>query len=131
MKKKIGLITEYKKAVAEYIAQIRSVFGELVTITPYNFEDDSIHNMGEETIFFVSAVSSSKFRDIKKMLPEGSVIIPAVLSLPKKSLVALNAYDKGRHGIGCISFTVYPGHHRYHGDERRNRMAGWEIIASY
>jgi len=131
MKKKIGLITEYKKAVAEYIAQIRSVFGELVTITPYNFEDDSIHNMGEETIFFVSAVSSSKFRDIKKMLPEGSVIIPAVLSLPKKSLVALNAYDKGRHaflvnntkkmaeetisqlyqtGYGHIAFTpYYPG----------------------
>lgn len=99
MKKEIGLVTENKSAIPEYISQLHRVFGDVVFVTAYSIDDQSAYELKKETIILTSAFSSADFPEVKKTVLKGRTLIPINLCLQRKSLLRLNAYPKGTRAL--------------------------------
>ncbi len=99
MKQNIGLITENRSAIPDYVNQIYSVFGDEVFVSTYSIDDRSAYTQKKETIILTSAFSSTDFPEVKKTLLTGKTLIPINLCLQRKSLLRLNAYPKGTKAL--------------------------------
>ncbi|NLY21292.1 MAG: sigma 54-interacting transcriptional regulator [Tissierellia bacterium] len=99
MKYNIGLITENKAVIPEYMDQIKSVFGDGITINPYSIEDKSAYAPKKVSIFLVSAHTSKNYKEVEKKLPNDAVVIPVLLSFSNHDILQLKTYPKGMKAI--------------------------------
>ncbi|MCJ7856362.1 sigma 54-interacting transcriptional regulator [Lachnospiraceae bacterium NSJ-143] len=100
MKKHIGLITENKSAIKEYVMQLNSVFGDTVSVSASVVDECISYDFKKETILLTSAYSSADFFELKKThFFKGKTIIPINLSLKRKPLLRLNTYSKGTKAL--------------------------------
>lgn len=99
MKYSIGLITENKAVIPQYIDQLDSVFGESISIQPYNMEDKTAYKKKYETIFLVSAHTAKNYKEVENNLPKNAIIIPIELSFSTQDILQLKTYSKGTQAI--------------------------------
>ncbi|MDR7870725.1 MAG: sigma 54-interacting transcriptional regulator [Tissierellaceae bacterium] len=99
MKYSIGLITENKAVIPQYIDQLESVFGESISIQSYNMEDETAYKKKNETLFLVSAHTAKNYKEVENNLPKNAIIIPIELSFCTQDILQLKTYPKGTQAI--------------------------------
>lgn len=99
MKQDIKLIVENKSAIEEYVGQLYSVFGDVVSVSAYSMDDPAAYTPQNEAAILTSAFSAADFPELKKTRLKGKTLIPVNLCLQRKSLLRLNAYPKGTRAL--------------------------------
>ena len=99
MKYSIGLITENKAVIPQYIDQLESVFSESISIHPYNMEDETAYKKKNETLFLVSAHTAKNYKEVENSLPKNAIVIPIELSFSTQDILQLKTFPKGTQAI--------------------------------
>ena len=99
MKQDIKLIVENKSAIPEYVGQLSSVFGDVVSVSAYSMDDPAAYAPQSASAILTSAYSAANFPEVKKTRLKGKTLIPVNLCLQRKSLLRLNAYPKGTRAL--------------------------------
>ncbi len=101
MKKLIKLLVENRSSLPEYTAQLHNVFGDAVTIQPFDLDsfDCAADSAQKEDAFLTSAASAADFPELRRTRLQGREIIPIGLSLQRKPLLELNGYPKGTRAL--------------------------------
>lgn len=94
MKKTVKLITEKKSTAIDYELQLKEVFGDSITVLSYTIDEANLYDYKEDEIILTAAYSSPEFQKFKKKYLVGKILIPIQLSLQKKYLYKLDAFQR-------------------------------------
>lgn len=96
MRKKLAIVTKSKEVISAYENQLKTLFGDLVEIGIYNFEDGSANNIKKTDLYLISTSACEFFED--KFLKNKDVVI-SDLTITKDKLEFLKKIPKGKRAV--------------------------------
>lgn len=95
MSKKVAIITLEKNVSTFYKSIIKSLFGDLISISSYSVSDGSIRNIGEADIFIVTTDAFKSINEYKESLPACTPKIELNVEFTKNNIDRLMEIEKG------------------------------------
>lgn len=106
MRKEVKLIVENKSSIPEYVDQLNSVFGDVISVSAYSLNDPVAYLVKSSDIILTSAISAADFPELKKTQLKGKALISVNLCLQRKTLLHLDAYPRGER-ILVVNVTKF------------------------
>lgn len=97
--KKVAVVTLSSAVAVFYAKLLYSLFGDLIQVIPYNFEDGSAAQLCPADLFIVSTSAAESYQDAKMKLPEGSSFIISNITITKSALKQLQALPAGTRAL--------------------------------
>lgn len=95
MSKKVTVITSEKNVSTFYEGIIKSLFGDLISVSSYSVSDGSIININEADIFVVTTDAFKSINEYKKSLPACTPKIELNVEFTKNNIETLMEIEKG------------------------------------
>ena len=101
MRKLVKLLVENRTSIPDYTAQLHSVFGDAVTVLPFDLEgfDAGADDAWKEDAFLTSAASAASFSELRRTRLRGRDLIPIGLCLQRRPLLELNGCPRGTRAL--------------------------------
>lgn len=105
MVKRLGIVTSSKAVGLEYKRQLTNIFNDMVEIYTFSFEEGNVKDFKNLDAILISTYS--QYEAINKFIDPKTEIIIAKLTLSKKSLEQLKAFNvKGASMLVNLSFEM-------------------------
>lgn len=97
--KRVAVVTLSTAVVRFYTEQLYALFGDLIEVIPYSFEDGSAYQIEPAGLVIVSASATESYQVAQQWLPPGSLSIISSITITKPALEQLLAIPRGARAL--------------------------------
>ncbi|MEQ2457472.1 sigma-54 interaction domain-containing protein [Flavonifractor hominis] len=97
--KRVAVVTLSTAVVRFYTEQLYALFGDLIEVIPYSFEDGSAYQIKPADLVIVSTSATESYQVAQQWLPPGSLTIISSITITKPALEQLLALPRGTRAL--------------------------------
>ena len=97
--KTVAVVTLSTTVVQFYAKQLHALFGELIQIVPYSFEDGSAYRIEPADLIIVSSSAAENYQAARQWLPPGSLSILSNITITRSALEQLMDLPQGTKAL--------------------------------
>ena len=97
--KTVAVVTLSTAVVQFYAEQLHALFGELIQVVPYSFEDGSAYRIEPADLIIVSSSAAENYQAARQWLPPGSLSILSNITITRSALEQLMDLPRGTKAL--------------------------------
>ena len=97
--KTVAVVTLSTTVVQFYAEQLQALFGELIQVVPYSFEDGSAYRIEPADLIIVSSSAAENYQAARQWLPPGSLSILSNITITRSALEQLMDLPRGTKAL--------------------------------